>query len=203
MTQIKRRMLVVVLVVAVAAPGCSLFDEGLSSSCSTARQEFNDYLRLQGRANNAFTEADSHWTDLYNAAGELDENAIGLGVAALNTDLARATRRADGADAALTGFQQARRDCVVADLPEGCRAEFRQYQQIIDHNEQVLAAQGRLTAAVTAQRDATVVQNIDAANAATDQHNAAIDDIDALVDRYNSSVLPAYNRALDRCDEAT
>jgi hypothetical protein len=191
--------LALVLVVAACGAGAELSD-----ACNTARQEFFEYMDHQRRADNAFGDADNQWSDIYNAAtaGTLSPENLAQGSAALDADLDRAIRQAARAEAALQRYRAARRDCRNADLPQGCRAEFRQHQRVIDHNQAVRAAQEQLTEAVTAQRSAVVAGDVATANAATDRHNAAVAELNRLVDVYNDELLPAYQRAQDRCDDA-
>jgi hypothetical protein len=174
----------------------------LSDACNTTRQEFYEYMDHQVRANNAFARADSHWSDIYNAStdGNLSEEALALGAAALDADLDRAVRQEAQATSALQRYRAARQGCGTRDLPDGCQAEFRQYRLVIEHNQQVRAAQEQLTAAVTTQRNALIAGDVDTANAATARHNAANDELARLTDVYNNEILPAYDRAQDRCD---
>lgn len=200
------RLVAVVAVVALLPlTACSqLFGDSLSSACSAARQEFNDYLDLQNEANNAYYDADSHWIDIYNAAinGELSDEALALGAAALNDDLDRFSRKAARAAEVRARYEAARAACDRSSMPKACRREFRQYTQLTDNFDQVLLAMQANTDAVTAQRDALTRDDVDAANAATTRHEAAGSQLDALVDEYNDTLLPAYNRALDACDAA-
>ena len=204
------RLVVVMAVMALVGgnlvAGCSLVGgDNLTEACQNAREEFGAWLDANQTADTGFNHAHNQWADA-NAGTFLERGVTGAELTAVidayNADLQTGQTAQATADQALVRFNQVRGKCTEPELPKECQGEFAQYALIIDNAARAVAADAAATAGITAEQEGLRQGSRTVYNAAVDAVNAAVAQHNDIANEWNVTLKPAYNAAIDACNNA-
>lgn len=195
---------VFVVAVGVLTSACSTGGGGntQASTCHTARQKFRAWIESELPADNALTNAVNQW---HRAGPENLQpgQALTTAIDQYNTNLqAFQAARAKG-DQELAAANQAIAQCNQAQLPKACQEEFALHGPIMDNHAADRGAQDTVTQAIADEQQALLNGSRSGYNAAVDRQNAGVRQSNDLSDAYNVTLKPAYNVALNKCNNAT
>jgi hypothetical protein len=174
---------------------------GSAAQCHTAREKFRAWLESSQRADDAFGHALNQWV---NASGmSLQGQALQTAIDQYNADVQTAQAARATSDQDLAVANQAITACDQAKLPEACRAEFAQYQPIMQNSAGGFAAHEAGMQAIAAEQEALRNRSISAFNAAVDSYNGTNAQHNDLSNAFNVTLQPGYSAAVKACNDAT
>jgi hypothetical protein len=189
------------IVTAMAAAGCSSGGSSLPSACYDTRKAVRTFVDHTVEASRGAARASQQWNDSdpYRLQGaELTQVIDQYKTPLQDAQLARAK-----VDADIASIEKVRSKCNEPGMPKACQEEFASYQALIANERSRADAEAAVFASIDKQQQLLLGGDPVGAFLEVTAQNEAVERHNTINDEYENTVKPAYNAALHRCNEAT